>query len=164
MLSMSKLALQDAAEELKLADDKIVGRELYDAFPKPMRKPHAEAIRAHRLRNEILATRVANRLVNRLGPSARARPDRGRGRVACAGDRGIPGRRAPARPRQAVERDRGDGAARNGPRRIVRDRREQRPQPFVRHPPRRRRRDQRRSACASCSSPACARFRRRRPS
>jgi glutamate dehydrogenase len=70
VLSMSKLALQDAAEDLKLADDKIVERELYEAFPKPMRKPHADAIRAHRLRNEILATRVANRLVNRLGPSA----------------------------------------------------------------------------------------------
>jgi len=70
VLSMSKLALQDAAEDLKLADDKMVERELYEAFPKPMRKPHADAIRAHRLRNEILATRVANRLVNRLGPSA----------------------------------------------------------------------------------------------
>jgi len=33
-----------------------------------MRKAHAGAIRAHRLRNEILATKVANRLVNRLGP------------------------------------------------------------------------------------------------
>jgi len=70
VLSLSKLALQDSAEKLKLAEDKIVERELYDAFPKAMRKPHAEAIRAHRLRNEILATRVANRLVNRLGPSA----------------------------------------------------------------------------------------------
>ncbi|NUT00631.1 MAG: glutamate dehydrogenase [Sphingomonas sp.] len=69
VLSMSKLALQDAAEDLKLADDKIVERELYEAFPKAMRKPHADAIRTHRLRNEILATRVANRLVNRLGPS-----------------------------------------------------------------------------------------------
>lgn len=69
ILSMSKLALQDAAEDLNLAEDKMVGQELYEAFPKPMRKPHAEAIRAHRLRNEILATRVANRLVNRLGPS-----------------------------------------------------------------------------------------------
>src|SRR5204862_4318047 len=28
----------------------------------------AEAIRAHRLRNQIMATKVANRLVNRLGP------------------------------------------------------------------------------------------------
>jgi glutamate dehydrogenase len=33
-----------------------------------MRKTHADAIRAHRLRNEIIATKVANRLVNRLGP------------------------------------------------------------------------------------------------
>ncbi|HEX7929900.1 MAG TPA: NAD-glutamate dehydrogenase domain-containing protein, partial [Sphingomicrobium sp.] len=70
VLSMSKLALQDAAEDLKLADDKMVEKELYEAFPKPMRKPHEHSIRAHRLRNEILATRVANRLVNRLGPSA----------------------------------------------------------------------------------------------
>jgi glutamate dehydrogenase len=70
VLSMSKLALQDAAEDLKLAEDRMVERELYEAFPKPMRKPHEAAIRAHRLRNEILATRVANRLVNRLGPSA----------------------------------------------------------------------------------------------
>ena len=68
VLSISKLVLQDAAEELHLADDILVGPQLFDAFPKAMRKPHAEAIRAHRLRNEILATKVANRLVNRLGP------------------------------------------------------------------------------------------------
>ena len=53
---------------LQLADDPLVGPQLFDAFPKPMRKSHAEAIRAHRLRNEILGTKVANRLVNRLGP------------------------------------------------------------------------------------------------
>ncbi|HEX6741941.1 MAG TPA: glutamate dehydrogenase, partial [Sphingomicrobium sp.] len=34
----------------------------------PMRKAHPDAIRAHRLRNEIVATKVANRFVNRLGP------------------------------------------------------------------------------------------------
>jgi glutamate dehydrogenase len=69
VLSISKLVLQDAAEELQLADDAIVGPQLFDAFPKPMRKAHAEAIRAHRLRNEILATKVANRLINRVGPN-----------------------------------------------------------------------------------------------
>ncbi len=68
VLSMSKLALQDAAERLNLEADQIVSRELVEAFPKPMRKAHGDAIRAHRLCNEILATRVANRLVNRLGP------------------------------------------------------------------------------------------------
>ncbi len=69
VLSISKLVLQDAAEELQLSKDKLVQPQLFDAFPKPMRKAHADAIRAHRLRNEIVATKVANRLVNRLGPS-----------------------------------------------------------------------------------------------
>ena len=68
VLSISKLVLQDAAEELKLAEDELVGPQLFDAFPRAMRKVHANAIRAHRLRNEIIATKVANRLVNRLGP------------------------------------------------------------------------------------------------
>jgi glutamate dehydrogenase len=43
--------------------------ELMAAFPEPMQKSEAEAIRAHRLRHQIVATKVANRLVNRLGPS-----------------------------------------------------------------------------------------------
>ena len=69
VLSMSKMTLQDAAEELKLADDPTMEAELMAAFPEPMRKKHADAIRAHRLRHQIVATKVANRLVNRLGPS-----------------------------------------------------------------------------------------------
>ena len=68
LLSVSKLVLQDAAEDLRLAEDAVVAPQLFEAFPKPMRKAHAAAIRAHRLRNEILGTKVANRLVNRLGP------------------------------------------------------------------------------------------------
>ncbi len=68
VLSISKLVLQDAAEELHLADDPLLEPELIDAFPKAMRKTHANSIRAHRLRHEIVATKVANRLVNRLGP------------------------------------------------------------------------------------------------
>jgi glutamate dehydrogenase len=69
LLSMAKMSLQDAAEELKLADDPMMEGELMAAFPEPMQKKHADAIRAHRLRNQIVATKVANRLVNRLGPS-----------------------------------------------------------------------------------------------
>ena len=68
VLSISKIVLQDAAEDLHLSEDKTVEPQLFDAFPKPMRKAHAAAIRAHRLRDEIIATKVANRLVNRLGP------------------------------------------------------------------------------------------------
>ncbi len=69
LLSLSKLNLQDAAEELALADDPMLDGELLAAFPAPMRKSHADAIRRHRLRHEIVATKVANRFVNRLGPS-----------------------------------------------------------------------------------------------
>ena len=69
VLSMAKLTLQSSAEELKLADDPMMESELMDAFPEPMQKKHADAIRAHRLRHQIIATKVANRLVNRLGPS-----------------------------------------------------------------------------------------------
>jgi glutamate dehydrogenase len=68
VLSMSKIALQAAAEPLELSKDKLLEPELFAAFPRPMRAAHADAIRAHRLRNEIIATRVANRIVNRLGP------------------------------------------------------------------------------------------------
>ncbi|WP_260482739.1 NAD-glutamate dehydrogenase [Sphingomicrobium flavum] len=69
ILSYSKIALQDAAERLELADEAMMESELMAAFPAPMRKKHKDAVAAHRLRNEIIATKVANRLVNRLGPS-----------------------------------------------------------------------------------------------
>ena len=69
LLSMAKLALQAAAETLHLADDPLMEEELFGAFPAAMRRDHADAVRAHRLRHEIVATKVVNRLVNRLGPS-----------------------------------------------------------------------------------------------
>ena len=165
VLSISKLVLQDAAEELRLSEDKVVEPQLFDAFPKPMRKAHADAIRAHRLRNEIIATKVANRLVNRLGPGRRVRPDRGRRRVAPAGRRGVPRRRAAARPRQAVAarssrtlcpRRCGSSCSRSPRRafaRILSDILRVRPAARPASKP-----------CASCSSPAFARFPRRRPS
>jgi glutamate dehydrogenase len=69
VLSMSKIALQSAAETLCLSQEKLLEPDLFAAFPKPMRTAHAAAIRGHRLRNDIIATRVANRMVNRLGPA-----------------------------------------------------------------------------------------------
>jgi glutamate dehydrogenase len=69
VLSMSKMALQNAIEKIRPADDPLLEPQLFAAFPKPMQKTQAGAIRAHRLRHEILATKIANRIVNRLGPS-----------------------------------------------------------------------------------------------
>lgn len=69
LLSLTKINLKDATVALHLADDPLMDEQLLDAFPAPMRRKHPEAILAHRLRHEILATKVANRFVNRLGPS-----------------------------------------------------------------------------------------------
>jgi glutamate dehydrogenase len=69
VLSMAKMELQDAIEKIAPANDPMLEPQLFAAFPKPMQKAHAGAIRAHRLRHEILATKIANRMVNRLGPS-----------------------------------------------------------------------------------------------
>ncbi|MCJ8190888.1 NAD-glutamate dehydrogenase [Sphingomicrobium aestuariivivum] len=69
VLSMSKMALQEAAEKLDLANDPALEGELFAAFPRELVAEHKGAVAAHRLENEIIATKVANRLVNRLGPS-----------------------------------------------------------------------------------------------
>lgn len=39
-----------------------------DYFPKPIQKGYKEEILSHRLRREIIATRIANSVINRMGP------------------------------------------------------------------------------------------------
>jgi len=67
LLSSAKLVLQDALEHSAVVDDAGLEGELLASFPPPMREAFREDILAHRLRREILATRIANRMVNRLG-------------------------------------------------------------------------------------------------
>jgi glutamate dehydrogenase len=70
VLSTSKMALQAALEAGKITEDPTLTPELLDAFPKTMQERHREAILQHRLRREIIATKIANRFVNRLGITA----------------------------------------------------------------------------------------------
>ena len=67
LLSSSKLTLQDAIEAGSLTSDPEMESTLFTAFPTPLRTRFAEQIRQHRLRNEIIATALANRIVNRMG-------------------------------------------------------------------------------------------------
>ncbi|WP_370221094.1 NAD-glutamate dehydrogenase domain-containing protein [Qipengyuania sp.] len=67
LLSSSKLVLQDAIERGTLADDALLEATLFAAFPEPMRKKFKAQIEGHQLRREIIATKLANRIVNRLG-------------------------------------------------------------------------------------------------
>ena len=67
ILSTAKLAIQAACEASGLGRDPLMDAELLRAFPAPMVAKHRAAILAHQLRNEIVATKVANRMVNRMG-------------------------------------------------------------------------------------------------
>ncbi|WP_431469675.1 NAD-glutamate dehydrogenase [Sphingosinithalassobacter sp. LHW66-3] len=67
LLATAKLALQDAVEASGLGQDAMLETDLYAAFPPAMRERFAGAIEEHRLRGEIVATKLANRIVNRLG-------------------------------------------------------------------------------------------------
>ncbi|MEY4270822.1 MAG: hypothetical protein RLZZ58_2038, partial [Pseudomonadota bacterium] len=67
LLSTAKLALQDAIEKSALPDDPTLAGDLAQAFPSEMQRDFADAIASHQLRREIIATKLANRIVNRLG-------------------------------------------------------------------------------------------------
>jgi glutamate dehydrogenase len=70
VLSTTKMALQAALEAGKITEDPTLTPELLAAFPATMRARHEQAILQHRLRREIIATKIANRFVNRLGITA----------------------------------------------------------------------------------------------
>jgi glutamate dehydrogenase len=67
LLSTTKLVLQDAIEASDLPDDPILSEALFAAFPAEMRSKFKAQITGHRLRREIIATQLANVLINRLG-------------------------------------------------------------------------------------------------
>lgn len=67
LLSSAKLAVQSALESSPLMGDPLLEGELLEAFPPSMRDAYRDDILRHRLRREILATRIANRVINRLG-------------------------------------------------------------------------------------------------
>ena len=67
LLSSTKLVLQDAIENCALPEDPLMEKVLIEAFPEPMQKKFAPQIREHRLRRELIATALANRIINRLG-------------------------------------------------------------------------------------------------
>ncbi|UKK86140.1 NAD-glutamate dehydrogenase [Sphingopyxis sp. BSN-002] len=67
LLSTAKLALQDAIEDSDLPNDPALASDLAAAFPAEMQRDFAAAIADHQLRREIIATKLANRIINRMG-------------------------------------------------------------------------------------------------
>ncbi|MGZ5158084.1 MAG: NAD-glutamate dehydrogenase domain-containing protein [Caldimonas sp.] len=67
LLSTTKLLLQDAMEASDLAQDSAFEPLLLGDFPEEMHGAFKSRILHHRLRNELVATVVANKVVNRMG-------------------------------------------------------------------------------------------------
>jgi glutamate dehydrogenase len=67
LLSSAKLIMQDAIEASNLAKDPAMERALITSFPEAMQSTFKSAIESHQLRGEMIATELANRIVNRMG-------------------------------------------------------------------------------------------------
>ena len=67
LLSSSKLVLQDVIESAPLSDSAALEPLLIGAFPEAMQAKFRPQILQHRLRRELVATKLANRIVNRIG-------------------------------------------------------------------------------------------------
>jgi glutamate dehydrogenase len=73
LLAYAKLSLKSELLESAVPDDPYLGRELARYFPKPMSERFPDALEKHRLRREIIATQLANSMINRGGPALVAR-------------------------------------------------------------------------------------------
>lgn len=69
LLAYAKLSLHDALLDSAVPDDPYLNSELVRYFPKALREHYPDEIAAHKLRREIVATQLANAIVNRGGPA-----------------------------------------------------------------------------------------------
>ncbi len=67
LLAYAKLTLYSDLLDSDVPDDPYLGRELNRYFPKEMTERYADALHAHRLRREIIATQLTNSMINRGG-------------------------------------------------------------------------------------------------
>jgi len=73
LLAYAKLTLYDDLLESAVPDDPYLARELVRYFPQAIAERYPDALAHHRLRREIIATHLANSMINRGGPSLMVR-------------------------------------------------------------------------------------------
>jgi glutamate dehydrogenase len=69
LLAYAKMRLYDALLDSAVPDAAVLQADLAEAFPQAIRDRFIEALPSHRLRREIIATKLANAVVNRGGPT-----------------------------------------------------------------------------------------------
>ena len=69
ILAYAKLTLYADLLEGKSIDDAYLAGELYRYFPETLHRAYPEAVAEHRLKREVIATVLANAMINRGGPA-----------------------------------------------------------------------------------------------
>jgi glutamate dehydrogenase len=69
LLAYAKLTLYDDLLATGVPDDPYLARELSRYFPRQVQEKFPTAVQLHRLRREIIATSLANAVINRGGPA-----------------------------------------------------------------------------------------------
>ena len=69
LLAYAKITLLDDLVDSDVPDAPYLEKELMNYFPKAMQKKFDKEIKSHRLRREIIATDLANSMINRGGPT-----------------------------------------------------------------------------------------------
>jgi glutamate dehydrogenase len=69
LLAYAKLTLYDDLLVTSVPDDPYLARELSQYFPREVQDKFPTAVQLHRLRREIIATSLANAVINRGGPA-----------------------------------------------------------------------------------------------
>ncbi|WP_019531584.1 NAD-glutamate dehydrogenase [Dasania marina] len=69
LISYAKVMLKETLSQSDVSNDPYVVTSVENAFPTALRKKYKDKIYAHRLRKEIVATQVANDMVNIMGIS-----------------------------------------------------------------------------------------------
>ncbi|MBR1197826.1 NAD-glutamate dehydrogenase [Bradyrhizobium sp. AUGA SZCCT0274] len=69
LLAYAKLTLYDDLLAASVPDDPYLARELSQYFPREVKDKFPAAVEQHRLRREIVATSLANAVINRGGPA-----------------------------------------------------------------------------------------------
>ncbi|MGM0525459.1 MAG: NAD-glutamate dehydrogenase [Pseudomonadota bacterium] len=64
-----KMVLKEQLITDEITEDPYHSRELFESFPRPLQKQFAETMESHPLKGQIIATKLANNIVNDMGPN-----------------------------------------------------------------------------------------------
>lgn len=69
LTAYGKMVLKEQLITDEITEDPYHARELLESFPKPLQERFSEAMKSHPLKGQIIATKLANNIVNDMGPN-----------------------------------------------------------------------------------------------